>query len=708
MLAVVALMAAALVLPFISTPAEARPGDISISVRVSPSTLEATPTDAASSVTFSGNLSLSQPFYQRGTVDLVATTTRNWTAVAQPPRVVRTGSGVETFALVVTVPATALAGEVATVTVTARASTRFGTTAEAIATGVVRVRPWNGFWANASNPIEVSVPQGSQGSIGFRVHNAGNVEDQFAISAPYWYGLQRYGIDVQTPQPVPARAHADAGVLVTFDVGTATVPRVYEVRLVVDSLSMMERTGTGATQDPKWVRAWINVTGSPPEGDPYSSWSVEPGPQAPPAWQPLFSTPDTRAQPDVDNKGTVVVYSKSEGAGRASIQIGAPDGSSSMPLTRGDALDECPVISPDGSRVAFLRGGREVVLMSRNGTLLDTLPIELVLVTITDWSPVGERLLLCADGDVYELDLAYNTTRPLASEPVEQWGATYSSDGSRIYYLSYEAAGPAAEVWSMAADGSDHRQLTFNDLQEAHVTVSPNGQRVAFGLEDRSSGGDRLCVMSTEGTGVRWFTEAGSRIGPLRWMPDGTILVAEVRPLSGAGSDLAFVTYPWKDASPGGGGGGGSGGGGGGGGGGPAAGAWGLLLSPTLWAVVVLVTLCVAGGAYAQRRRARSRAEAADRLKEMTGKGRPSTAAPGGADVAQEVEAVEVERMPWPGTEPPRAIPREPDAAVADGPPPPTAVPRGDYSTGYPAYDASAPPPEPAPALPRVRRRGGS
>ena len=703
MLAVVALMAAAMVLPLLSTPAEARPGDISITVQVSPSTLEATPTDAASSVTFSGNLSLTQPFYQRGTVDLTATTTRNWTVAVQPARVVRTGSGVDTFALAVTVPAAALAGEVATVTVTARASTRFGTTADATAAVAVRVRPWNGFWANASNPIEVSVPQGSQGSIGFRVSNAGNVEDRFALSAPYWYGLQRYGIVVQTPQPVPVRAHADAGVLVTFEVGTGTVPRVYEVRLLVDSLSLQEGTGTGATQDPKWVRAWINVTGSPPADDPYSSWSVGAGPQAPPAWQPLFGTPDTRAQPDVDAKGTMVVYSRAEGGGRASIQIGTPDGSSSVPLTRGDALDECPVISPDGSRVAFLRGGREVVLMSTNGTLLDTLPTQLTDVTITDWSPAGERLLLCADGDVYELDMAYNATRPLASEPVEQWGATYSTDGSRIFYLSYEAAGPAAEVWSMAADGSDHRQLTFNDLQETHVTVSPNGQRVAFGLEDRSSGGDRLCVMSTEGTGVRWFTEAGSRIGPLRWMPDGTTLVAEVRPISGAGSDLAFVSYPWKDASPGGSGGGGGGGGDGGGGGGSAAGTWGLLLSPTLWALVVLVALCVAGGAYALRRRARSRVEAADRLKEITGKGVPSTAAPEG----MEVEVVDVEPMPSPGAEPPRASPSEPPEEGADEPPPTTAVPRGDYSTGYPSYDASAPPPEPAPALPRVRRRYG-
>jgi hypothetical protein len=713
MLAVAALLVTALMLPLFASPAEARPGDISITVRVSPSSLEAMPTDAASMVTFSGNLSFTQPFYQRGTVDLTATTTRNWTAEVQPARVVRTGSGVDTFALVVTVPPSALAGEVATVTVTARASTRFGTAAEATATAALRVRPWNGYWANASNPIEVSVPQGAEGSIGFRVRNAGNVEDRFAISAPYWYGLQRYGIIVQTPQPVPARAHADAGVLVTFDVRPDTVPRVYEVRIVVDSLSLQEGTGTGATQDPKWVRAWINVTGSPPADDPYSKWRVEAGPQSPPAWQPLFGTPDRRAQPDVDPKGALVVFSRSEGAGRASIQMGAPDGSSSMPLTRGDALDECPVISPDGSRIAFLRDGREVVLMSTNGTELDSMPTELLRVTITDWSPAGERLLLCADGDLHELDLAYNTTRLLAGEPVDQWGATYSSDGSRIYYLSYEAAGPAGEVWSMAADGSDHRQLTFNDLQETQVTVSPNGQRVAFSLEDRSSGGDRLCVMSAEGAGVRWFTEALSRIGPLRWMPDGKALVAEVRPLGGAGSDLARVDYPWKDASTGGGSGGGGGGGGGGGAGGGshATGAWGWLLSPTLWAVVALVALCVAGGAYGLRSRARSRAESADRLKEITGKGRDIGTGPGAEGIAEaelETGVLVVEPVRRAAAGPPRGSPTEqPFQSDPEGPLRTPAVPRGEYATSYTSYDGSAPPPEPAPVLPRVRRRGG-
>jgi hypothetical protein len=121
----------------------------------------------------------------------------------------------------------------------------------------------------------------------------------------------------------------------------------------------------------------------------------------------------------------------------------------------------------------------------------------------------------------------------------------------------------------------------------------------------------------------------------------------------------------------------------------------------------VLVALCVAGGAYGLRRRARSRTAAADRLKEITGKGRPSTAAPEGMELGMEVEVVEVEPVPWLGAEPPRAIPWEPPEAVADEPPPPATVPRGEYSTGYPSYDASAPPPEPAPALPRVRRRGG-
>lgn len=653
-----------LLIALAASPAGARPGDLAVEMHLTPSTVDAQPTDVAATAAISGNVSFDQPTYQRSTADLTATTDRNWTATVSPARVVSRGPGVQTFTVVVTVPSTALAGETTTVTVTARASTRLGTTAEAVSSATVRVRPWSGFWVNASDPIVTSVPQDGGVDIAFVVRNIGSVDERYSINVPYWFGLQRYGLLLDAPPAVPVRARSSGTVLVHVTVQAGTVPRVYECRLLVLAESMPEG-GTGPAANGKWVRAWVNVTGTPPQGDRYGAWSVGEGPQKPGSWYSVFGSIESRAEPDVDAGGRYIVFSQSVGGGGSAVLMGSIDGSATVRLTAGDHADECPVISPDAARVAFLRDGHEVVVVNPNGTVLDTLGLVLEDAMLTDWSPTGDRILLRAEGDIHELDLASNTTRLLAGEPVEQWGATYSVDGSRVYYLSYEAAGVAPEVWSMASDGSDHRQLTFNDLREGHVTVSPNGQRVAFALEDRSTGGDRLCVMAADGSGVRWITEGREQLGPVRWVPDGSGIVAEVHQTASGAFDIQRVDYPWRDAGGKGGSGGGGGGGGGGGDGtgdggdGGAAALGEVRVALAAVALAVLAAVLLGYRAWGRRRRA----AAAARLKDVTGRGSAATASP--------------------------------------QPAPQSGIP----GVGYAVYDGTSPPVETPPAVVRVTRR---
>jgi hypothetical protein len=646
-----------------AAPAGARPGDLAVDMDLTPPTMGARPTDVAATAAISGNVSFDQPTYQRATADLTATTDRNWTATVSPSRVVSRGPGVQTFTVAVTVPTSALAGETTTVTVTARASTRIGTTAETVATATVSVEPWSAFWVNASDPIVTSVPVSSVVDIAFVIRNIGSVDERYTVTVPYWFGLQRYGLLLDTPPPVPVRARSSETVLVHVTTQAGTVPRVYECQLLVLAETMPDG-GSGPTANGKPVRAWVNVTGTPPQGDRYGAWSMGEGPTTPGSWYSVFGSTEGRAAPDVDAGGRYIVFSQAMGGGGAAVLMGPIDGSATVRLTSGDHADLCPVISPDGARVAFVRDGQEVVVVNGNGTVLDTLVPTLGDATLTDWSPTGDRVLLEAEGDIYELDLAMNATRLLATEPVEQWGATYSVDGSRVYYLSYEAAGVAPEVWSMTSDGSDHRQLTYNDLREGHVTMSPNGQRIAFALQDRATGGDRLCVMATDGSGVRWITEGRERLGQVRWVPDGLSIVAEVHISSSGSFDIQRVDYPWRDGGGKGGsddGGGGDGGASGGGGGGVAAlGDLRLVLTAVVLAMVVAVLLGYR--AYDRRRRT----QAAARLKDVTGKG---------------------------------------DAAAAHPPLPLGDAREGEGGIGYAAYDAAVPPVEAPPAVVRVTRR---
>jgi len=653
-----------LLVAVVAAPAAARPGDLAVGMDLEKSAVEAQPTDVAATASIAGNVSFDQPAYQRATADLTVSTDRNWTVSVTPSRVVNRGIGSQSFIIAVTVPASALAGETTTVTVTARASTRLGTADETVATATVRVRPWSGFWVNASDPIVTSVPQESSVDFAFVLRNVGSVDERYTVTVPYWFGLQRYGLLLDTPAPVPVRARSSETVLVHVTTQAGTVPRVYECRLLVLAESMPEG-GSGPAANAKPVRAWVNVTGSPPTGDRYSAWSMGDGPEKPGSWYSVFGSNEGRSAPDVDAGGRYIVYSQAVDGGFSAIFMAPIDGSATVRLTTGDHADECPVISPDGARIAFLRDGDEVVVVNANGTVLDTVGLVLEDATLSDWSPTGDRVLLGAEGDVHELDLASNTTRLLAGEPVEQWGATYSVDGSRVYYTSYEAAGVAPEVWSMASDGSDHRQLTFNDLREGHVTVSPNGQRLAFVLEDRSTGGDRLCVMAADGSAVRWITEGRERLGPVRWVPDGSAIVAEVHHPASGSFDIQRLDYPWRDAggkSGGGGGGGGGGGDGGGTGGGGGGGSSGLGDLRLALAAVALAALAAVLLGYRSWDRSK-RAAAAERLKAVTGRGGAESAVP------------------------------------VHGPPTET------IRMGYSSYDGTSPPTEAPPTVMRVTRR---
>jgi Tol biopolymer transport system component len=367
------------------------------------------------------------------------------------------------------------------------------------------------------------------------------------------------------------------------------------------------------------------VIGASPPGNPYEAWTRGEPPETTPGWESVFGSTELRRHPDIDITGTWVTYDQPVDGERA-IYRGQLTGASSVRLTRGH-IDHNPVFSPNGQRIAFARDDDRIMVINLNGTELLEFGTELGVVNTTDWGPSGDRLLFDADGDIYELDLTLNRTRHLAGEPVDQWGAVYSPDGSRIYYISYEAAGRNPEIWSMGPDGSGHKQLTFNDLMERFVSVSPNGNKVAFTIEDGTATGDRLCVMNPDGSEVRTFTDRSRNVYLLRWLPDGEGLLAEVSGLDAGIHDLGRVDYPWSDA-----GfrtdddnGGGSGGG---------ASLWDGLdfLSPLLRPVpclVIIAVVAIIGYSYRHvRRSAREREEKAAKLKQITGRkddAKPST-----------------------------------------------------------------------------------
>ncbi len=601
-------------LVFVSSNAWAIPGDLSVEMELDERELEAEPREEPGTVVFHGNVTFTQPFYQYASATITADLDKNWSVTVSPPTVSSRGGGSVPFTVSVEAPTSARGGEVSSLDVVAEYSTRIGDPRVVSATATVKVKPWVGYRLNLTGPAELVLETGTTGTLRIPVRNVGNEPEYFSATVPYWYGLRPLGVTVVPPNRVLVQPKQELSLEFQVSLESGIVPRAYVFELVVDALSL-EDGGEEATLDPRPLTARLYVTGESPPNDPYEGWQVGDPPESIPSWESVFGSQEWRANPDVDATGAKMVYDQAEGTDRV-IYLGETEGSGARRLTNGH-VDHHPVFSPNGQMIAFARMPDRIIMINLNGTELLEFGSELGQVNITDWSPSGDRLLFDSGGDIYELDLSTNMTWLLAGEPVDQWGAVYSLDGSRVFYVSFEAAGDKPEIWTMLSDGAGHIQLTFNDQSERTPSVSPNGRRVAFALSEPTLSGDRVCVMNSDGSDVRFFTDRSKTVFNVRWLPNGEALVAEVGMQDSSFHDIESVLYPWEDA-------GFPKNDGGTDGSTPGEGLWDMLLGTiglsVMIAIVLMIVVAVAAVVVMGRRK-RARAESAERLIEMTGRG---------------------------------------------------------------------------------------
>lgn len=180
--------------------------------------------------------------------------------------------------------------------------------------------------------------------------------------------------------------------------------------------------------------------------------------------------------------GTRLVYS-SDVDGDSEIYLINADGSGLKQLTDDTFNDLHPSWSPDGTRIAFQSdraagGGHELFLMNADGS--DIVRLTNSLRDIDGYWPVAP---------------------------------SWSPDGSRIVFND------ASGIFSMAADGSDRRQITRGDAHSG-AAWSPVGTRIAYSFFDDSAEG--IAVVDAEGSDLRQVT-AGPHRYPA-WSPDGARL----------------------------------------------------------------------------------------------------------------------------------------------------------------------------------------
>jgi len=229
----------------------------------------------------------------------------------------------------------------------------------------------------------------------------------------------------------------------------------------------------------------------------------------------------------------------------ASIVAMNADGSDRVQLTSGAYLDYGPDVSPDGSRIAFVRHtldarwllNPEIVVMNSDGTGVTS--VRSPPAFEPDWSPDGSRILFLAGTGIWggwvhvmQADGSNETalTEPGEFPGPEQGWAVWSPDGTRIAYTQVEfiVSGQILSIWVMNTDGSGAIQLTPPGISNAWGPFgpvwSPDGSVIAFtmGAPDGSS---TLVVMRADGSGLETVRQDPDWLLVHDWSADGRYLL---------------------------------------------------------------------------------------------------------------------------------------------------------------------------------------
>jgi Tol biopolymer transport system component len=297
---------------------------------------------------------------------------------------------------------------------------------------------------------------------------------------------------------------------------------------------------------------------------------------------PSFCGPGTTPRPNPlsDSQqftaGNGIIAYEANCRGTAQIFIAFPSGQGARPITTLGGHE--PAWSPDGQRIAFVRGdhpGGEIYTMGVGGN-------EVRLTTVAgagdrspSWSPDGRSIVFSSlrgqgISRLYIMDADGRNVRALTtSEGLEpSSGDTYpawSPAGDRIVFQRENGSGGEYPLWTIRPDGTGLTRIVDLGFASAiQPAWSPDGGQIVLAGGSPCQSGPQLFVVNADGSNRRnlsGFLPAGTCLarGPV-WSPDGARLLFSLmyrcpcpdgvtNPLTGLytmrpdGSDFRAVLY---------------------------------------------------------------------------------------------------------------------------------------------------------------------
>lgn len=215
--------------------------------------------------------------------------------------------------------------------------------------------------------------------------------------------------------------------------------------------------------------------------------------------------------------------------GNSEIYVMNADGSGLVNLTHHPASDLEPAVSPDGTRILFVRDG-EIHVMKANGSD----PINLTKNSASGnrprWSPDGTKIAFTSGGtggfNIFVMNA--DGSDPVNLTNAHGTAASWSPDGERIAFTTNRTGD--FEIFVMNADGSNQVNLTEDPGRSDFAPAwSPDGARIAFSsdeiMDDGSLGPGEIFVMDIDGSDRVNLTNDQGHDAWSSWSTDGFRMV---------------------------------------------------------------------------------------------------------------------------------------------------------------------------------------
>jgi len=240
------------------------------------------------------------------------------------------------------------------------------------------------------------------------------------------------------------------------------------------------------------------------------------------------------------------------------IYVMNADGTGVTRLTHDRAVNQFPVWSPDGSRIAYTHHGRDgadIVVINAGGTGRTNLTA-----TFTEnadgpvWSPDGSRILFSGGREIFVMNADGSGVTNLTNLDAQHHSYVWSPDGSRIAFARVEDFN--SNIYVMNADGTGQVRLTSSTAEDTNTAWSPDGSRIAFSTF--RDGNWEIYVMNPDGTAQTNITNHPETDFEPAWSPDGRLVFrshrhgnAEIHVMNADGSgQKRLTTDPQFDQCP--------------------------------------------------------------------------------------------------------------------------------------------------------------